>query len=684
MVQENGRHFKAPLIMQLNMVHAEAREEGPFIRIHTMREEGELAHLFIVLEADGPYPEETCTRVAQSFIVQFSVGGSSITGRLQEALKRTHEGLLAENYLAAPEDRSTVGIVCAYLQNSDLYLGYAGPAAAQLIGPKNSLSLAPAPGDPKDRLGAADTQQVWARHHRLLPEETLVLSTSPLHEMVEGHLLLASFRQRLEQGMATIYRAAANTSSYAVLAVAPRVQWKEAATAAPSSAPSAPPPPPRTEMEDDEYSPFDTGRVPPWRSVSSRLDARSWEPIPTLDLGIALNPKMPGRYRSRISRSLLKPVALAVAGLFLLGGLATGTQAIREGINQQTLVQAEALIQQSHTLWLRALSAPSKDERRAHLREAAVLLREAVVKTPNAGVARLYQQVEDALAALDAVEPLQDVRLVADAPALLGRNVLLRDPVVQADRLYLLDKLGNQVLQFPLSGAQGGGTATSIASVLPQNGAYQGRLTKLLWLPSGGDWTRNSLLALDESYGLVEVDAPAGPQPLTLRGTQSWTSFQAAAGANGALYILDPKGNQVLRHMPTVDGFDAPARVTARNIDLEDSVDFYIDQHIYFLSREGRVIKLMDGTAQRLSLDGLDKPLTNPIAITSLPSSANLYVLDEGNKRVVVIRKEDGVFLRQHTLGDLPPIHAFWLDQERGRIILIGDRQIYSASFPGA
>ena len=77
-------------------------------------------------------------------------------------------------------------------------------------------------------------------------------------------------------------------------------------------------------------------------------------------------------------------------------------------------------------------------------------------------------------------------------------------------------------------------------------------------------------------------------------------------------------------------------------------------------------------------------PSPTPIAITSLPSSANLYVLDEGNKRVVVIRKEDGVFLRQHTLGDLPPIHAFWLDQERGRIILIGDRQIYSASFPGA
>lgn len=679
-MQDNSRSPKAPLILQLNMVRGRPQEDGPFIRVHTLRESGEPAYLFIVAEADGPQPEETCTRVTEGLIQHFSGGPPSSTGRLQEALKRVHEGLLVENYRSLPEERVTVGVVCAYLRSPDLYLGYTGPTVAYLIGPHQGRCLAPVPGDPVARLGSPKTQQIWTRRHRLLPEETLLLATSQLLELADTQFLLASFRKRLEGGMAEVYRAATGTHSFAALAIAPRLQWTEVSPSAQASVPR-----PLIEEEVDYDPPMPRERPLPWRGIRPPLPtSRPWEPIPALDLGLALSSKLPQRYPGRFGQgSLFRPVVLALGGLFLLGGLFAGTQALMENINQRTLAQADALVQQAQSLWAQAQEASSKGIRRVRLTEASTLLQEAQLKAPErAGVTTLARQVQEALDALNAVQPLRDLRLVADLPALLGRSVLLRDPVVQQDRLYLLDKLENQVLELPLAAAQGGGARTIVTSLLPPRGKDQSRLTKLVWLPSGGQWPRNSLLVLDESRSLIEVTTPNVAQQLPLRGTQAWTSFQTARGANGALYILDPKGDQVLRHVPAFTGFDIPTRATPANLDLEDTIDFYVDTSIYLLSRKGQVVKATGGEAQPLSLDGLDQPLSSPLGIVSAASTKNLYVLDGSNKRIVVIRKEDGAFIRQHPLNDLPPLYALWLDQERGRLVLIGDSQVYSALVP--
>ena len=661
------------------MVRGRPQEEGPLIRVHTMREEGEPAYLFILTEGEGPDPETTCGKVAESLIQNFVANSGAVPARLQAAVKRTHESLLAENFRALPDQRATTGVICAYLRNPDLYLAYVGPSTAYLIGAHQARLFAPIPGDPAARLGSPRSQQVWTRHHRLLPDETLVLGTSSLAEIIDASTLYTTFHQGLEDGMATIYRLATGTVTFASVAISPQIEWEETdAKPALSAAPAIEIP--------NRNRPFavDPFREPAEKPDETPLSGKPWEPLPSLNLGLYLDHKLPDRYQSRYTGRIARTVAAGVAGLFLFGGILAGTQAIASSNHERSVAQASALVEQAQTVWGQAQAAASKDERRQRLAEASQLLDESQLKASanESGAVGLIQQVRNALNDLDAIRPLQDVRLIADVPSLLGRQVLMRDPIIRGDRLAVLDKLGNQVLDLPLVVEQGGGARTVVAALYPAKGSDVPRLTELLSLPRSGAWPRDSVFVIDEGGGLTELGAAGEPRQVALRGIQTWQSFQAAASANGAIYILDPKGSQVARHAGLAAGtsFDTPTLSTPRTLELSDTVDLYVDTEMYILSKAGRVVKLSAGQPQPFNLDGLDQPLANPIAIASNAASKHIYVLDGNNKRVVVLSKQDGAFVRQHPIDDLPPIYTLQLDVDRGRLLLIGETKVYGAA----
>ena len=136
------------------------------------------------------------------------------------------------------------------------------------------------------------------------------------------------------------------------------------------------------------------------------------------------------------------------------------------------------------------------------------------------------------------------------------------------------------------------------------------------------------------------------------------------------------------RYAPTDGGFDSERRPALPSLDLRDAIDLNIDGSFFVLLKTGKVLKVAGGRVAPFSLDGLDKPLLSPVALTTSADLTSLYVLDQGNKRVVEFDKETGRFLRQFPLGDTPAAHDLWVDTEHNTLFLVTDRQLYGASLP--
>ena len=666
-----------PLVIQLNLLEGSPQEEGPFTRIHILRRDREVSYLFVVSEAEGPDAAEACAWLPDKLIQELDGSRLSVTGRLQEGLKRVHEALLQENRQSLPEHRTLVGSVCAYLRGVDLYLAHAGPTIACVVGPQSQRRLAPAPGNPSAPLGCPEPPQIWVRHHRLRPGETLVMASSGLAPVGQESRALASFQGRLEDGMIAVYRRVHGNRAFGALAVDPRLDGATVSFApSPTAAfvPESMRPPLST-------APYSYGQ----RSASPGLPpSQSVETPPAPGLGLSIDLKGPPRRVSRWARSLFPPQALlALTGLFLAGGLLFAAQSVAQGMGQQTRDRAVAQIQQAGGLMQQARTAPTANQQRRLLIEALERLDAAQKNDPgHPDVVPLSNQIRGDLRSMDASYPLHDLRSVLDFSAIIGNPTQLRDLVHHQNTLYLLEKVDDRVFQVPLSGLQGDGSPP-IPTPLPQTEEIARRnLVKLLWLPAGSVWPRDSLFALDEYRGLQELRLGEEPRPLPLRGAQEWASFQTAAGFNGSLFILDPRESQVWRYVPTDNGFDSERQPALPSSDLRDAVDLLVDGDFYVLLRTGTILKFSKDGAEPFTQDGLDRPLKNPATFAGGVDTRGIYVADTGNKRIVVFDKQGGRFLRQFPLEALPQIHGLWVDETGGRLVMISDSSLYLATLP--
>lgn len=653
----------APSTLQLNIHNGDASQEGPFARTVPLSDGGEC--LLLVAEAHGPDGAEVCDNALEYLTQVFLRGNLSVSRRLLDGLKGIHQGLAADNRRSLPQHRVTLGAVVAFARGEDLYLAQAGGAAAHLIDEAGGHELTPAPAEGvSEPLGGPRPPQLVVRRVRLRPGQRVVLLAGGAAVPCD-QALVGPFQQGLEEGMAALYRRSRSARSLGALALElpdERPRRRQAVRYGASLRPAERRPAPAPAPE--EEAPM-AGVEPATRPVAIPL-----RPPPVR----APNPLA----------GLVPPRALALLAVaFVVMGLASGAGWVMDRLAQQAQEQAQAVLRTAQDLEARAAEAPTQSLKRDLLTEAANQLQDLVRRSPGdpegeAALARVRAQ----LTALDAIVPLQDVRTVADFAQSIGGNLLTRDLVATPRGLMVLDRGGDRVLLVAPANQQGDGQRQ--VSVFAQSSARGRRnLGHLAWLPRGGAWPRDSLLTLDESRALLELTADAEPRQLALRGAAEWESVQALVGYNGVLYVLDPKASQVWRYPPTDNGFDSNRQPALPALDVRDGVDLAVDGDFYVLLRDGRVLKVSGGRPVPFAQDGLDKPLLNPVAMATAPDLPSLYVIDQGNRRVVEFEKATGRFLRQYPLGGLPQAHDLWVDGARNTLYLVSDRALHAATLPG-
>lgn len=674
-----------PRVTQLNIVHGSAQEEGPYTFVQSLSQDGEPSCLFLLFEVDGPTPQEACQRATELYLETFEGSRLSTTGRLLEGLRTVHEAVLWENRHSMPDQQITLGALAVYLRGEDVYLAHAGPSLAYVIGPKGARHLAPAPGSPSPRLGAVSEPPVWVRHHHFAPHEVMLLATSCLASDGNERELLASFQGSTEDGMVAVYRWARGNQEFAAMTIDPGTSAKAPAIsqdiASPASMPrqassSAPPDavPVYAYGYGREQTPRNTGRDRAAKAPQL-LDS-------PLHLGLEL--REPQRWvRNHITDLLPPRVMFSLLLVFILGGLFLGARAVAQQMQEGSREEAARLIQTAQELQAQAQQTDAGDEKRSLMNQALQQLASAQkYDAGNPSASALEQRIRTGLTELDASFQLEGLSPVLELGGGGASQPLLRELAPYGNGFYLLDKSNDRILQAPLSELDHSSGQYTPPVLGPASGSARRNLTTLVWLAKGGTWPRDSLLALDSNRNILEFNA-SNAAPLPMRGAQEWASFQAAVGFGGNLYVLDSRGSQVWRYTPTDSGFDTERRAALPSVDLRDAVDLVVDGDIYVLLRAGEVLKFSSGRAQPFSLDGLDKPMLNPVSIFTDASADAVYVVDAGNSRIAVFQKEDGRFLKQFPLPSSPTIHDLWVDGEKGTIYLVSDSSVYRATLPG-
>jgi hypothetical protein len=146
---------------------------------------------------------------------------------------------------------------------------------------------------------------------------------------------------------------------------------------------------------------------------------------------------------------------------------------------------------------------------------------------------------------------------------------------------------------------------------------------------------------------------------------------------NNRLYSLDPRNNQIYRYTKTPTGYSRGAAwVKERNINLSDSVSLAIDTNIYVAKSDGSILKFNSGYASNLNTDNIDPLLKQPTKIFASTDSNFLYILDPGNKRLIVTTK-DGKLKNQYYSDQFDDLNDFVVIEKEKKIYLFNGTKIF-------
>ncbi len=141
-------------------------------------------------------------------------------------------------------------------------------------------------------------------------------------------------------------------------------------------------------------------------------------------------------------------------------------------------------------------------------------------------------------------------------------------------------------------------------------------------------------------------------------------------------YFLRPTKNDIEK---VAIGSSGSKSYLAKDIavNLSQGIDLTIDGSVYVLTKTGNVIKFIGGVPEDFSIKGLDQPLSNPTSIFTGDEGQNLYILDSGNHRVVVIDKK-GVYQSQYIFPSTFSPTVLLTDESVKKIFLSSGSKIYA------
>lgn len=375
-----------------------------------------------------------------------------------------------------------------------------------------------------------------------------------------------------------------------------------------------------------------------------------------------------GQRRLNVSVSQPKFALLGAAVVLLIF---IGVFAVPDLLRENRSERVNSLISSAAAQLQAAAAEQDPGTKRGQLEETRRLSAEALRLEPlNTTAAELRQQAATSLSQLDAIVDLGPMTTLAKLSQTVTGNISIISVVVTPSTAYLLDNASGRIFAVPLA------SQAPPSTVFEDGQTYGGTPAKK---PSAITWESNAtggrLLVLDAERKLFEVKPGTPPAPLTLRRSNTWSSVVAISSYDGNLYVLDPKGNQVHRYLPSASGFDSEptSAIAGGGGDLENAETMSVSGDIFISMKDGSVRRYAGGNSAGFPLPSIDRPLKTITDVVSLPNNPEVYLADSGNKRIVVGSRE-GAFVRQYVSNAFTDIRALSLDPTGAQMyVVVGD-----------
>ncbi|MCL4352933.1 hypothetical protein M1615_00465 [Patescibacteria group bacterium] len=177
--------------------------------------------------------------------------------------------------------------------------------------------------------------------------------------------------------------------------------------------------------------------------------------------------------------------------------------------------------------------------------------------------------------------------------------------------------------------------------------------------------------------GVDKINKSTQKRQTIIKNNNLWTNPGGLGVFYSNIYVLDKNKNQILKFVPSGSGF-SKSNYLARgvNADFANASDMTIDSSIYVLSSSGTIEKFLRGQPASFKISGLGKPFSNPSRIFADRNTNNVYVLDNGNSRIVVLDK-NGAYQAQYKADILKKARDFEVLEKDKKIYILSGGKVY-------
>ncbi len=169
---------------------------------------------------------------------------------------------------------------------------------------------------------------------------------------------------------------------------------------------------------------------------------------------------------------------------------------------------------------------------------------------------------------------------------------------------------------------------------------------------------------------VTTVTKSSGSKKDVIKNNNAWSAPRAVVPYQGNIYILEKQG--ILKYVTGTKS----SYFTGTAPDLTQASGMAIDGSVWIVLKNGKILKYTRGKEDSFSLTGLDKPLQNATKIVTNIDMDSVYVLDNGNSRVVKFDKK-GAYQNAYSSDVLANAKDFEIFEKDKKIFILSDNKIW-------
>ncbi len=178
--------------------------------------------------------------------------------------------------------------------------------------------------------------------------------------------------------------------------------------------------------------------------------------------------------------------------------------------------------------------------------------------------------------------------------------------------------------------------------------------------------------------GVLRIDTQNQKVATVSKADEGWGEIDDLYSFAGNVYLLDSGKNMIWKYLPAEGGYSDKREYINKTTqaDLANASRIQIESSIYVLKNNAEILRFTRGDKDHFSFEGLPSPVKDIKSIFVSSDTDNLYLLDSGNSRVLILTKT-GVYKSQIMGNKFSQITDLVVDEQGKKVYLLDGGKIY-------